>query len=290
MPSLSAFCEAMRKACQDWSLGYDQGDRWNIRDGGECDCSSLVIWALRQAGFDTGSASYTGDMSDELTDRGWQRLPFTGVSQVRAGDILLNDVHHVCAVIAGSGSTATIAQASIDERGCATGGLPGDQTGSETNTRQVYVYRWGWDCILRWTGSSDAPSGSDSDATPAGVLDVDGHLGPLSIAEWQRQCGTTADGVVSGQSWECMESFPRLESVTFEGTGSDLMRVVQQVVGVPGPTGIIASGTVAMLQGWLYLHGHSCAADKAGVLGDATARAVQESLNVGEWERELRDA
>ena len=274
--SISVFCEAMRKACEDWSLGYDQSQRWNVYDGGECDCSSLVIWALRQAGFDTGEASYTGDMSDELTARGWQRLPFS-LATVRAGDILLNDEHHVCAVIAGSGSTATIAQASIDERGCATGGQSGDQSGSETNTKQVYVYRYGWDCILRY--------GGDSDATDGAALAVDGIIGPLTVSEWQRQCGTPVDGVVSGQLSECRRAYPALTSVTFEGGGSALMKRVQEVVGVPNPTGIIASGTVCMLQGWLVLHGHSCAEDHAGILGEATARALQESLNEGEWKQ-----
>lgn len=279
--SLSKFVEYMRMACEDWSLGYDQGGRWNIRDGGECDCSSLVIWALRQAGFDTGSASYTGDMSDELTDRGWQRIPFTGVSQVRTGDILLNDVHHVCAVIAGSGSTATIAQASIDERGCATGGLPGDQTGSETNTRQVYVYRWGWDCILRY----DGPDSGDPDPwINDGALDVDGYLGPLSVREWQAQLGTEQDGVVTGQREEYREVYPRLTSVDdFDGSGSSLMKAVQSKVGVPNPTGVIARGTVSMLQGWLALHGYDVGTDTAGYLGDGTAKAVQRSLNDGAW-------
>lgn len=277
MPSVSSFCKWMRTACEDWSLGYDQSNRWDIRDGGECDCSSLVIWALRRAGFDTGSASYTGDLSDNLTKRGWQRLPFA-IDSVKAGDILLNDMNHVCAVISGSGRTATIAQASIDERGRVTGGASGDQSGNETNTRQVYVYAYGWDCILRY-------GGSDSDTTGGATLDVDGYLGPQSVAEWQRQCGTTVDGVVSGQSWECTTSYPNLTSVTYEGTGSTLMEHVQTVVGVPNPTGIIASGTVAMLQGWLYLRGHSCAADKAGVLGPATAKALQESLNAGEWSK-----
>ena len=274
MPSISNFCTVMRMACEDWSLGYDQSNRWDIRDGGECDCSSLVIWALKAAGFDTGSASYTGDLSANLTKRGWERLPFS-IDAVRKGDILLNDMNHVCAVISGSGRTATIAQASIDERGRISGGAAGDQSGGETNTRQVYVYSRGWDCILRYEG--------DGDATGGGALDVDGYIGPQSVAEWQRQCGTTVDGVVSGQSWECTTSYPNLTSVTYEGSGSALMEHVQQVVGVPNPTGIIASGTVAMLQGWLYLHGHSCAADKAGVLGPATAKALQESLNAGEW-------
>lgn len=273
--SIKVFCEAMRKACEDWSLGYDQSQRWNVYDGGECDCSSLVIWALRQAGFDTGEASYTGDMSDELTARGWQRLPFS-LASVKAGDILLNDVHHVCAVIAGSGSTATIAQASIDERGCATGGASGDQSGSETNTKQVYVYRYGWDCILRYSG--------DSDATDGVALDVDGIVGPLTVSEWQRQCGTPVDGVVSGQLSECRRAYPAFTSVTFEGGGSTLMKRVQEIVGVPGPTGIIASGTVCMLQGWLVMQGYDLEDARAGVLDEPTGRALQRSLNDRRWE------
>jgi hypothetical protein len=278
MGSISTFCERMRYWCEDGNLGYDQSNRWDIREGGECDCSSLVIFALREAGFDTGTASYTGDMSDNLTARGWQRIPFSSTSQVRAGDILLNDLYHVCAVISGSGSTATIAQASIDERGRATGGQSGDQA-NETNTKQVYVYSRGWDCILRYTGADDGG------ATPTdGKLAVDGVLGKLSVSEWQRQVGTTVNGVVSGQLEECKGSYPALDSVTYEGTGSELMLAVQKLLGVPNPTGVIASGTVSMLQGWLYLHGYSCAADKAGVLGDATAKELQQSLNDGKWE------
>lgn len=276
--SIAKFCENMRKACEDWSLGYDQNQRWNIYDGGECDCSSLVIWALKQAGFDVGSASYTGDMSSNLTKRGWVRIPYKGLYQVKAGDILLNDNYHTAAVISGSGTTAKLAQASIDERGRATGGAAGDQSGRETNTRQVYDYSHGWDCILRYSGA-DSGQGDTSTQT----LEIDGYIGPQSVAEWQRQCGTTVDGVVSGQMWECSESYPRLTSVTYDGSGSELMKVVQKTVGVPNPTGIIAGGTVCMLQGWLVLRGYTCAADKAGVLGEATAKALQQSLNDGMW-------
>lgn len=280
--SIAKFCENMRKACEDWSLGYDQNQRWNIYDGGECDCSSLVIWALKQAGFDVGDATYTGNMSSNLTKRGWTRIPFTSLSQVKAGDILLNDNYHTAAVISGSGTTAKLAQASIDERGRATGGSAGDQTGNETNIRIVYNYSHGWDCILRYSG---ADSGADSGqgGTSTQTLEIDGYIGPQSVAEWQRQCGTTVDGVVSGQSWECSDAYPRLTSVTYDGSGSELMRKVQKTVGVPNPTGIIAGGTVCMLQGWLVLRGYTCAADKAGVLGEATAKALQKSLNDGVW-------
>ena len=278
MASIAVFCEAMRKACQDWSLGYDQGNRWDIRDSGECDCSSLVIWALRQAGFATGSASYTGDMSDELTARGWKRLPYS-MASVRAGDILLNDIHHVCAVIAGSGSSATIAQASIDENGHATGGYAGDQSGSETNTRPVYNYWAGWDCILRYAGG-DA---GDSATGDGGKLDVDGYIGPLSVSEWQRQCGTAVDGCVSGQLKDCQRWFPNLTAVTFEGTGSPLMQEVQRRAGVPHPSGIIARGSVCKMQGVLVLWGYGIGDSEAGVIGYDTACAIQRSLNDGRW-------
>lgn len=151
------------------NVGYDQltPDRWTIRDGGECDCSSLVINCLREAGFNTGDVkshigkinagephdgcTYTGNMSYFLTRSGWSRLSFS-LSKLRPGDILLNDAYHTCAVISGKGSTAFIAQASIDENYYGWGGKAGDQTGYETNIKKAYVYGYGWDCILRYNG------------------------------------------------------------------------------------------------------------------------------------------
>lgn len=272
MPSIDKFCERMRYWCEVASLGYNQADRWNFRDNGACDCSSLVIFCLREAGFDTGSATYTGDMSSNLTARGWKRIRFTSVAQVRKGDILLNDTYHVCAVISGSGATAKIAQASIDENGRATGGRGGDQTGYETNIKTVYVYSRGWDCILRYEGAEDTE-----------LIEVTGVVDKATVTKWQRQMGTVADGVISGQLEECKGSFPAFRSVTFEGDGSSLMMAVQKKVGVPNPMGVISSGTVCMIQGWLVLNGYSCAADHAGRFETATAKALQQSLNDGKW-------
>lgn len=278
MGSISKFCERMRYWCDEGNLGYDQSQRWNIYEGGECDCSSLVIFALQEAGFETGSASYTGDLSCNLTMRGWRRLP-ADISTCQPGDILLNDVHHVCAVIDGHGWDATIAQASIDERGAASGGQSGDQ-GNETNTRGVYEYWAGWDCILRYGGEDEPDDGK---------LAVDGVLGPLSVSEWQRQMGTTVDGVVSGQLEWCKVAYPALDAVEFGGGGSDLMRAVQQMLGVPNPTGVIASGTVSHIQGWLNLGGYDCTDDHAGILSVATAKGIQRSLNDGMWSDAQRD-
>lgn len=136
------------------NVGYDMGNRWDIRDGGECDCSSLVITCLQEAGFNAKSmgATYTGDMKSVITSiKGWNAIPFD-INSVKAGDILLNYEYHTCAVINGSGKTALIAQASIDENGNGFYGTSGDQSGYETNIKTVYVYpHGGWNCILRYT-------------------------------------------------------------------------------------------------------------------------------------------
>lgn len=143
MPSLQSFIDRMVYYCRDVSVGYSQADRWDVRPGGNCDCSSLVITCLREAGFDTGTASYTGNMSAQLTARGWVRLsPYVAK---HPGDILLNDAYHVAAMI----NNYQLAQASISETG-GVNGMDGDQTGRETNISSYYDYPW--DCILRWNG------------------------------------------------------------------------------------------------------------------------------------------
>jgi len=147
--NLNTLISRMRWWCTSGNLGYDQNQRWDIRVGGEADCSSLVIHALQEAGFDTGNATYTGNMSANLVARGWQRLPNNGSPQ--AGDILLNDAHHV-AVYLGGGQ---LAQASIDERGRASGGRSGDQ-GTETNVRSYYNKPW--NCYLRYKGAQSTPT------------------------------------------------------------------------------------------------------------------------------------
>ena len=146
---LNKFCERMRYWCDEGNLGYDQSNRQDIRYGGECDCSSLVIYALKEAGFDTGAASYTGNLSGNLVARGWRRVSNNG--RPCKGDVLLNDRSHVAAWLGDC-----LAQASIDERGRISGGKAGDQGApngrGETNTRGYYDYPW--DCYLRWTGAS----------------------------------------------------------------------------------------------------------------------------------------
>mgnify|MGYP000736105843 CR=1 FL=1 len=161
MASVNALINRMRYWCAVANMGYSQADRWNFNaSAGNCDCSSLVIHCLREAGFDTGSATYTGNLSGELTKRGWTRLPANGNPQ--PGDILLNDVHHV-AVYLGGGK---LAQASISERGTAYG-RAGDQTGRETNIRAYYSYPW--NCYLRY---GNAGSTASNGALPLTAMSV----------------------------------------------------------------------------------------------------------------------
>lgn len=272
--SIQKFINNMDTACRVWSLGYDQSNRWDIRDGGECDCSSLVIWALRSAGFDTGGATYTGNLSYNLTARGWKRLP-PDLNTLQPGDILLNDNHHVCAVISGTGKNAIIAQASIDEHGHARGGASGDQTGAETNEKRAYVYWAGWDCILRFTGA-ESPAGP----TPA-PAEEKWYAGRKVFTLWQQKCGTYADGIISGQWRGNLKYTPNFDktAMTFENNGaSQLVRHIQRKVGVQAD-GFFGYATAGGVQSYLINNGYSvgpCGADHS--FGSDSVKGLYQSL------------
>ena len=77
-------------------------------------------------------------------------------SGLQRGDVLLNETHHV-AMYCGNGKEV---EASINEKGTATGGQPGDQTGKEFLVRSYRNYPW--DCVLRYQESN---SGSTTTTT-----------------------------------------------------------------------------------------------------------------------------
>lgn len=82
------FVNNMLRLVNDNRHGYSQANRW----GPDYDCSSSIITSLRGAGFNTGAASTTHNMSAELGKHGWRRLPY---KNPKKGDILLNDATHV---------------------------------------------------------------------------------------------------------------------------------------------------------------------------------------------------
>lgn len=158
MGKIETFVSIMENLCNDNSHGYSQVNRW----GPDYDCSSAIITALRQAGFDTGSASYTGNMSSELCARGWTRLPASSAKQ--RGDILLNDTDHT-AVYCGNN---LLAEFSIAETGGVTG-QAGDQTGQEAYIHSYYDFPW--NCILRYTREDGWYSGNVTVQPNTGAAD-----------------------------------------------------------------------------------------------------------------------
>jgi len=139
--NLDYFIARMRWWCEDADLGYGQDTRWNIYDGGDADCSSLVIHTLQEAGFDTGDANSTHDLLPALAVRGWTLAS----PPLQPGDILLSPGSHVAVYVGGG----MLAEANINENGDICNGVPGDQTGQETRVTEYYNHPW--DYILRYT-------------------------------------------------------------------------------------------------------------------------------------------
>ena len=147
----------MIKTAIDKKAGYDQEYRWGEK--GDYDCSSLTITAFEKAGFPVLTkygATYTGNMRQAFIRAGFtdvkKYVNINNGSGLKRGDILLNEIHHVAVYIGDN----KLVQASINEKGRATGGKPGDQTGYEINISQYKNYHHGgWDCVLRYEEKLD---------------------------------------------------------------------------------------------------------------------------------------
>lgn len=151
----------METWAKDDSRGYDQDHRWGEK--GDYDCSSAVIQAWQNAGVPvkSGGATYTGDMKNVFLKNGFVDVTSkvnvaTGAGLIR-GDVLLNTVHHT-AMYCGNGKEV---EASINEKGTAHGGKPGDQTGKEFLIRSYRNYPW--NCVLRYKESTSGSATVTSD-------------------------------------------------------------------------------------------------------------------------------
>lgn len=259
--------------------------------GGDRDCSSAVVTALRAVGVNTFGASYTGNMREQLLKTGlfgWRKM---GVKSAQRGDIYLNEKCHtaVCVSPCGSARGDLLAQFSISEKGTVTG-TKGDQTGRESNIKAYYSYPW--DGTLYWLGDGKTLNGSNTEVADNTVpsLGDTRYFGPKMAKELQRQLGTTADGVISGQwpaneryLWACDRGV--IEYVK-GGVGSNAVRALQDKVGCkvyPVVGGVQArqmgSGTVFKHQQWLIAQGISCGSSGAdGYQGRDTNVAIGQAL------------
>lgn len=259
--------------------------------GGDRDCSSAVVTALRAVGVNTFGASYTGNMREQLLKTGlfgWRKM---GVKSAQRGDIYLNEKCHtaVCVSPYGSARGDLLAQFSISEKGTVTG-AKGDQTGRESNIKAYYSYPW--DGTLYWLGDGKTLNGSNTEVGDNTVpsLGDTRYFGPKMAKELQCQLGTTADGVISGQwpaneryLWACDRGV--IEYVK-GGVGSNAVRALQDKVGCkvyPVVGGVQArqmgSGTVFKHQQWLIAQGISCGSSGAdGYQGRDTNVAIGQAL------------
>ena len=259
--------------------------------GGDRDCSSAVVTALRAVGVNTFGASYTGNMREQLLKTGlfgWRKM---GVKSAQRGDIYLNEKCHtaVCVSPYGSARGDLLAQFSISEKGTVTG-TKGDQTGRESNIKAYYSYPW--DGTLYWLGDGKTLNGSNTEVADNTIpsLGDTRYFGPKMAKELQRQLGTTADGVISGQwpaneryLWACDRGV--IEYVK-GGVGSNAVRALQDKVGCkvyPVVGGVQArqmgSGTVFKHQQWLIAQGISCGSSGAdGYQGRDTNVAIGQAL------------
>ena len=129
MSKTEAAIQWMENCANDNRHGYDQ---------------SAVISAWQAAGVPvkTNGATYTGNMLTVFLSCGFEDITgtvnlATGAG-LKRGDVLLNTSHHT-AMYCGNGREV---EASINEKGTAVGGAPGDQTGREFLIRSYRNFPW----------------------------------------------------------------------------------------------------------------------------------------------------
>ena len=291
------------------NVGYDQGDRWSFnpsRDGlsvlphSECDCSSSSAAIARAGGYpvDTRDPIWTGNYRAKLVAAGFTAIDVRGKSRgelaglLRPGDFLLGPGHVVY-----YRSTTQVWSAEADERGRASGGQAGDQTGLEARYRTLYMRSRGWEWVLRppadplvaiipidpatVTPLKVKPRAVEWRTPPAALVrivqrivgaSVDGIRGPRTIAAtkaWQRKRGLRVDGQFGPASAEAyLLSVGNLYRGK-RGMPEAAVRLVQWITWsrVDGQWGDLTHAGVQSAQAWAGL-------TPDGNAGPATKRAI----------------
>lgn len=131
--------------------------------------------------------------------------------------------------------------------------------------------------------NSNAPSIdiSPKNNRDGGKLDIDGIGGWNTIIDIQHQLGTDEDGWISGQVSSNRPHHIGMSNVTYEGTGSMMVKALQNKVGADSD-GHWGPDTSRKTQQWLIDHGYSCGDSGVdGYFGHDSVCALQTALNDG---------
>lgn len=175
--------------CTDPRFGYSQEPRWGgDYNGGEvatftskagyeykipcggydCSSSSTLSWRLALS-----RTPYAGALGDDPNERtATMRGTFCGTglfmakySPARRGDLYLNEGVHVAMCQDGDPNHDILSEFVRDERGRASGGIPGDQDGGESVIRGYYDDKW--NTVLHYVGGLledvTAPEGEEDE-------------------------------------------------------------------------------------------------------------------------------
>lgn len=144
MPSIDVSCTWLKAVADNNTHGYSQANRQGL----DYDCSSHVLNALKQGGFNVNVNGYTGNMADILLDIGFKKV---NDNKCLKGDIYLTPGKHTVMAYA-------------DDRVCTAAGdkdgKTGDSSGKEIYCRDFYTPSYGWTYHFRYGG--EQTTGSDS--------------------------------------------------------------------------------------------------------------------------------
>lgn len=268
--SAQLIADRMYYWCTIADLGYCWDHRFDIRDGGETDCSALYLFTLWEAGYLQEKPTWgnTDTLRSQLEPLGFKFVKANNSATAPAGVGLLRKGH--VAVSMGDGK---VAQASINENGQVRGGKPGDQTGLETKVSKD-PRNWLW-----WIYPPDEPIGSPNFTEASDAIHVTGIWDIPTTKALQKALGTTQDGIISGQAYSDLRAINRggLSVSTWKTGkgGSDVIYALQKKIGAK-PDRYFGRNSLIALQKY-------CGTTKDGVVSNPSdvVREMQRRLNAG---------